>query len=210
MIPHIRRRVIKLGGSLLDLDDLSGRFRRWLSLQPPMQNVMVVGGGLLADAIRDAFARHNLSEDSAHWLCIRVLGVTAELVARLLPESVLVKCIDDLVGISNADRLIVLETERWLRDEELRSHCPLPHTWDVTSDSIAARLAERISAEELVLLKSSLPAEPATLTAVAQSGLVDRHFPVASAGLRPPRVVSLRDRRFPEVRLQTGRGARLE
>lgn len=198
-MPRTRRRVIKLGGSLLDLADLPARFRRWLSLQPPMQNVVVAGGGRLADVIREAFARHRLDEDDAHWLCIRILGVTAGLAARLLPESVLVKSLEELAGIEGASRLILFETESWLRDEELRSPCPLPHTWDVTSDSIAARLAEWISAEELVLLKSALPAQPATLAAAAESGLVDRYFPVAAADLRSSRLVNLRDGRFPEL-----------
>jgi aspartokinase-like uncharacterized kinase len=42
----------------------------------------------------------------------------------------------------------VLAPSRWLRDAD-----PLPHSWDVTSDSIAAWIAGEIGARELVLVK---------------------------------------------------------
>jgi 5-(aminomethyl)-3-furanmethanol phosphate kinase len=192
-------RVVKLGGSLLDFDCLAPRLRAWLAAQPPMQGVMLVGGGKLADAIRDAFALHQLSEEAAHWLCIRLLGITAELVAGLLPEAVLIKRFDDLVAERVGKRLALFEPEQLLRDEAVD---PLPHSWDVTSDSIAARLAARLEAGELVLLKSDLPAGRATLQDLADAGYVDRYFPIAAAGLARVRCVNLRSEGFPEIPLR--------
>ena len=45
-------------------------------------------------------------------------------------------------------RLPVLAPSRWLRDAD-----PLPHSWDVTSDSIAAWVAGEVGARRLVLVK---------------------------------------------------------
>jgi aspartokinase-like uncharacterized kinase len=42
----------------------------------------------------------------------------------------------------------VLAPYAWLRDAD-----PLPHSWDVTSDSIAAWVAGQVGASRLVLLK---------------------------------------------------------
>jgi hypothetical protein len=42
----------------------------------------------------------------------------------------------------------VLAPYRWLREAD-----PLPHTWDVTSDSIAAWIAGQVGAQRLVLVK---------------------------------------------------------
>jgi hypothetical protein len=42
----------------------------------------------------------------------------------------------------------VLAPYRWLRDAD-----PLPHSWDVTSDSIAAWVAGALGARRLVLVK---------------------------------------------------------
>lgn len=207
----IQRRVIKLGGSLLDFDGLVPRLRAWLAAQPPMPSVMLVGGGRLADAIRDAFARHPLDEEAAHWLCIRLLDVTAELMAELLPEAMLLRDFDELLAEGDSPRLVVFEPERFLREEAslAERYCagkisPLPHCWDVTSDSIAARLAIFLHAGELVLLKSNLPDKAATLAQAADAGYVDRHFPAAAANLPQVRCANLRSECFDEVVLQVG------
>jgi hypothetical protein len=55
-----------------------------------------------------------------------------------------------------------------------------------------------LEAEELVLLKSTMPAGPATLTAWSRSGIVDPHFTRAAAGLSV-RLVNLRDDNFSEM-----------
>jgi aspartokinase-like uncharacterized kinase len=197
-------RIIKLGGSLLDFDGLVPQFRRWLAAQSPATNVVVVGGGPLADTIRDAFARHELTEEAAHWLCVRLLGVTAELVHNFLPESSLVDRFADLSSDGHQGRLVLFQTEHFLRNEEPSlSPSPLPHNWNVTSDSITARLAALIHAGELVLLKSGLPRAEATPSDMAQDGYVDPYFPQAAAGLPVIRCVNLRGDEFPEVKLDS-------
>jgi len=202
----LKRRVIKLGGSLLDFQRLVPALRTWLAAQAPMPSVMIVGGGSLADAIRAAFDTHGLDEEAAHWLCIRLLGVTAELAARLLPEAVLVKQFDDLLVMQGAASLAIFEPEQFVREETslLERLCErgirsLPHCWDVTSDSIAARLAVLLRADELVLLKSGLPTDRTTLQEAADTGYVDRHFPAAAAELTRIRCVNLRSGAFAEV-----------
>ena len=69
----------------------------------------------------------------------------------------------------------------------------------MTSDSIAARLAVRLGAGELVLLKSSLPAAGSTLPGAAETGYVDAYFPTAAAEVPRVRCVDLRADDFPEV-----------
>jgi hypothetical protein len=75
----------------------------------------------------------------------------------------------------------------------------LPQTWDVSSDSIAARVAELIAADELVLLKSALPGDAMNL-----ADYVDPYFATASAKLRSIRFVNLAERSFPELRYRAG------
>lgn len=81
-------------------------------------------------------------------------------------------------------RLIVLDCARFLAQIEPRvpGTC-LPETWDVTSDSIAARVAVASGASELRLLKSiDIPTGTDVATAAAR-GWVDPFFPQAVAGL---------------------------
>ncbi len=191
-------RVIKLGGSLLDCKGLPTRFRCWLAQQPASPNIILVGGGDLADAVRQAFALHPLDEEAAHWLCVRLLGITAELFAHLLPEAVRATRLEELAS-ADRRRPVVFDCEHFLRHDDARSADPLPHTWDVTSDSIAARLATRLAACELVLLKSRLPDPQWDFAQAAAAGYVDRYFPRAARCLERVRVVNFRDHAFAEV-----------
>lgn len=87
---------------------------------------------------------------------------------------------------------IVFDPEQFL--QQVEPNLPpmaLPIGWQVTSDSIAARIAETLDADELVLMKSTDP-PTSTIEQAAQDGLVDAHFPLAAASVRRLRWVNLR------------------
>ena len=192
-------RVIKLGGSLLDCPDLASRMRGWLALQSPACNVLIVGGGALVDAIRQADSTHGLGQEACHWLSIRAMGITARIVAAILPEAELV---DELAMIKNRGGTFILDPWQFLQAVESGPAADrLPHHWDVTSDSIAAHLADRLQADELVLLKSDLPENGRTVESAAHDGYVDPYLPVAARRLEQVRCVDLRQSGFPEVLL---------
>lgn len=192
-----RRRVIKLGGSLLDMPDMGSRLFTWLARQTPAFTVLVPGGGRLADAIREFDRLHPLGELAAHWSCVRVMTIQAEMLAAIWPQARLARSLAEIEAGAPLWRepVVLLDPWRFLREEEpAASERPLPASWQVTSDSIAGRLAQLFGADELVLLKSALP--PASSPAEAASaGYLDSHF----ARLGPlPRVryVNLRSERF--------------
>jgi aspartokinase-like uncharacterized kinase len=186
-------RVVKLGGSLLELADWPERLVSWLAAQPSARNALIVGGGELANVIRRYDARFELGEAAAHWLCIRVLGVHAQMAAEVLaPRTgrvMPVRILGELAGLAAGD-VAVFDPEPFLLYEEPRlAGTLLPHTWRVTTDSIAARVAQCAAAAELVLLKSTPPPEFPTDAAL---GYVDEHFAAASQSLRRVRYVDLR------------------
>ena len=198
------KRVIKLGGSLLDDGGWPERFRRWLASQPPMRNVLVVGGGALADAVRRWDRLHGLSPSDAHWLAIDVMSVTSKLANSLLRDwrstdewqSVL-----DFTGSDSCDVApLIFEPKQFLEAlEPTLDGARLPASWDVTSDSIAARIAQVLRADELALLKSCLPTEgTATIERASDSSYVDRAFCRFAAQLPRVRFVNFRDADFAE------------
>ncbi len=169
--------VYKLGGSLLSCVDLAARLRAALQQRPRARALIVVGGGAVADVVRDWSRLHALSEEAAHWLAVRSLSLNRALVLRLLPESREVASRAAAESLwSEANRPLLLDVEACLREADVRDRSPLPHCWDVTSDAIAARIAARWDADELVLLKSTaLPAEPTRDEAIRLE-LVDPFF----------------------------------
>jgi aspartokinase-like uncharacterized kinase len=192
-------RIVKLGGSLLDLPDVAARLRAWLARQTPADTLLIVGGGALVEEIRHSQSRRGLSDTGAHWLSIRAMAIQAEVVLALLPEARWLESATRLRDVPAAERLMVLDPWRFMREEDPRlARDPLPDTWDVTSDSIAARAAEIARATELVLLKSALPADE-SIAGMAQTGYVDRYFPRAVPAFARLRLVNLRDERFAET-----------
>ena len=202
-------RVCKLGGSLLDDSSLAARLRSWLAGQTPASTLLIVGGGRPVDAIQDQARIHGLCDEAAHWLCIQAMGLNTQLLRSLLPEAEFMDRWSNLAH-NKLPLLVLLDTEDYLRgaDREMFGG-PLPASWDVTSDSIAARVATALAADELVLLKSALPPEPRTIARASETGYVDRFFPRASEGLNRIRCVNLRDAAFAEATLEVaGEGGR--
>ena len=170
--------VLKLGGSLLNSPDLQQRVRRLLALRPSCRILIVVGGGTAADVVREWSHQHALPEESAHWIAIRSLSMTRALVKELLPEVGEVGSHDEALRCwAENPAPLLLNIEAYLTQAEPVDPAPLPHTWDVTSDSIAAWVASRWSADELVLVKSINLKSDLTLDQAQRDKLVDDHFP---------------------------------
>ncbi len=137
--------VIKVGGSLgarpAPLRRLmatlarAGR-HRWL--------VVVPGGGSFADEVRRADRRYDLGDSAAHWMAILAMDQYGHLLARLAPGARVAASRRELAP----GRLNVLLPSAWLRRAD-----PLPHSWDVTSDSIAAWVARELGVRRLMLVK---------------------------------------------------------
>ena len=97
----------------------------------------------------------------------------------LAPRSLLGK------GVGGLGSSRVLDCYAFAVEDESRPD-HLPHSWDVTSDSIAARAAVVFHAERLILLKSTDIPPGMHWTEAARRGWVDPHFPklVAAHDLR--------------------------
>ena len=191
-------RVVKVGGSLFDLPDLAERLHRWLAAQAPAHHVLVAGGGALVEQVRQWHHLQPLSDEAAHWMCVDLMTVTAHMLHDRLPEIPLIED-DRLLCQRVGDRgCTIFGPANWLRHSE--HYLPgkkLPSNWEVTSDSIAARLAIVLQAFELVLLKSALPVAEADLQELACKGYVDPGFADLEHEMPLTKFVNLRD--FPRT-----------
>jgi len=196
-------RIVKVGGSLLDWPLLKNRLQEWLAAQPAVGSVLIAGGGDLTDSIRRAQAIHPFDDEAAHWMCVQALSVTARLLATLLPDPRLTNSLAELsASLRSGGSTVVFDPATFLQhDEPHEPGAVLPHDWTATTDSIAARLAAVTKTSELVLLKSADPPPAVSLAELASAGYVDRHFPLAAAGLPRICLVNLRGESYPEVTL---------
>jgi aspartokinase-like uncharacterized kinase len=120
--------VVKVGGGLGD-DALPALCRTLGEIGRRHRLLVVPGGARFADAVRDADRRFGLSAETAHRMAILGMEQFGWLLSELIPATrVLLPAGLPLDG--------------------------LPASWQVTSDSIAAWVAERVGAGRLVLVKA--------------------------------------------------------
>jgi 5-(aminomethyl)-3-furanmethanol phosphate kinase len=177
--------ILKLGGSLLTLPDLAARIEAIVAQRCSEQITIVVGGGAPADLVREWDRIHSLGDEAAHQLALTAMRLTAEFLAQRLPTACIVENIDALTAAWAAGKLPLIAADAWLAQAEASGRDTIPHTWDATSDSIAAWLATELAAKELILLKS-VDCPQVDAQQAVHDGVVDRCFPAAAA--RIPRV----------------------
>lgn len=124
--------VVKIGGSLIDqLERIIRVLHR--SGRPVL---IIPGGGKFARLVRDTGA----DGEHGHWMAVAAMEQMGWYIAA--KGVVPVTCLQ-----------IPARQEVLLPYTLLRSADPLPHTWDITSDTISAWVASRLGLD-LVLLKS--------------------------------------------------------
>jgi len=166
--------VLKLGGSLAE----SGRLRRLLGFVSRARRrvVVVPGGGVFADAVRETQSALGFSDAAAHDMALLAMHQMADAMIALEPRLV---GAESLIGIARAWHRRRIPV--WLPASLCASDRRIPRDWSITSDGLAARLAERLGDVELVLVKSRTVRRTATAGTLARQGIVDSVFPTIVA-----------------------------
>ncbi|WP_152050223.1 amino acid kinase family protein [Tautonia marina] len=193
--------VAKVGGSLLNWSGLPDALTAFLDRKRARRLVLVVGGGETVDVIRSLDQTHSLGERASHHLALRAMDLTSHCLAAIVPGLVVVETIAELPPLWNGHLVPVFAPRRFLDQEDQSVSDPLPHSWSVTSDSIAARLADRLGADSLVLLKSTDAPASIDRSEAASLGLVDPSFPAVSLPIPRVSILNLRDARLQETEL---------
>ncbi|MBE7556057.1 MAG: hypothetical protein HS126_33810 [Anaerolineales bacterium] len=141
--------LLKAGGSLYHCPELPAVAAAWSKLAQNHRLLLLPGGGPFTHQVRVADAHFQLSDSAAHWMAILGMDQFAYLLADLIPQAVLVRDLAAAAGACAAGRLAVVAPSALLQELD-----PLPHCWQITSDSVAAWLAGYADIRLLVLLKS--------------------------------------------------------
>jgi len=195
--------VIKLGGSLLDLPELIDRFDTYCLQRLKGAGLLVVGGGKAADLIRHFHQLHPLELSVGHDLCVRAMQLNTHMLVTKLEGGVIVTRPGQCEDVWKQGKLVVVDPYLWLEHEQREHRIVIPRKWQFTSDSIAAHLAVRLSAERLTLLKSTLAKGPCDLAAASELKLVDGEFADTASSIPAVEIVNLRDPQLPGCVLQS-------
>jgi aspartokinase-like uncharacterized kinase len=162
--------VIKLGGSLAGANTLLHCLNRVEQQYQGGAVVIVPGGGVFADQIRVMQQHWRINDDSAHAMAILAMQQMAWLFKGLKANFVMAHSIRAIQQHS-IQKIVIWSPEL----HELNS-ANIPATWDVTSDSLAAWLANTLLADELILVKSAAINPEFSLQQLAERGIIDNAF----------------------------------
>lgn len=169
--------VVKLGGSLLGSPELEA----WLEIisrHGDGKVVIVPGGGIFADAVREAQRMSGINDKVAHHMAVQAMDQYGVLMAGLNRTLATAASELEIAERGWQHRGIV-----WLPSKMVCGDEDIPASWDVTSDSLAAWLANMLGAEHLVLVKSLRPPVSCnTFEALVKNEVVDVRFAHFAAG----------------------------
>ena len=140
--------VLKVGGSLARGDGLQDLCREISVLGHQHPLLVVPGGGEFSDLVRQAYSRYDLGETAAHCMALLAMDQYGYLLSRLIEGSSLETGMDSACRTAASGRVAILLPSASVLD----SDC-LPHSWQVTSDTIAAWVARETGSPRLILLK---------------------------------------------------------
>lgn len=138
------RALIKLGGSLQQFPHALKKLCQQITFASEEHNLHILpGGGGFADKVRFLDNQYRLDQTTTHWMAITAMEAYAYLLHYLIPDSMISHEI--LEKPPNKPKII-------LPYKHLRAADIFPHSWDVSSDSIALYYAHRLNSA-LILLK---------------------------------------------------------
>jgi aspartokinase-like uncharacterized kinase len=162
--------VVKLGGSFAFAPELGG----WLAALARCAGhvVLVPGGGVFADSVRNAQTNMAFDNEAAHHMALLAMEqfgrALVSLEAHMRPAAT-IAAIDAAVR----DRKVPV----W-SPTRMVLKADIPASWDMTSDSLAAWLAQKLGASRLLLVKRTRSAgEQVDIDHLVADAIVDPLFP---------------------------------
>lgn len=163
--------VIKLGGSLSKSGALSDCLNRAENKYRGRAAVIVPGGGAFADQVRLAQERWRFDDSTAHRMALLAMQQMAQMFKGLKPQFSIAGSIHAIRNRTGSQGTLI-----WSPDMFELERSGIKAGWDVTSDSLAAWLANTLSARELILVKSVTIDKGHSLAELARQNIIDKAF----------------------------------
>ncbi|NVM34109.1 MAG: hypothetical protein HWN81_00840 [Candidatus Lokiarchaeota archaeon] len=142
--------IFKIGGKILeDFENLNSTISQLKQISKEkliQKTILIPGGGSFANFIRKVYSELKFTEEIAHFMGIISMNYNGLELSKKYPDLQIIESFDKLKEIGNAICI-------FLPYEYLKEKDKLPHSWDVTSDSITLFLAKELGLSECFLIK---------------------------------------------------------
>lgn len=108
--------------------------------------LIVTGGGEFANLIRHYDSEINFSSEITHETAIESMDIIAKLLNDKFDFTELVYSLDNVGKYINAGNIPILSCSNFLKENN-----NIPHSWDLTSDSISAYVSNLLKAKLLIV-----------------------------------------------------------
>ncbi len=143
--------IVKIGGKILEnfenLKNTINQFRALISQNKIQRIVIIPGEGSYANFIRKIDAELNIGDDLAHWMAVMAMDQNGIALSQQYHE---IMCFKEFEAFKKSNNPISV----FLPYQFLHHTDQLPHTWDVTSDSITLYIANQLRLEYCYLIKN--------------------------------------------------------
>ncbi|MFX1456232.1 MAG: hypothetical protein ACFFDB_12730 [Promethearchaeota archaeon] len=142
--------IFKIGGKILeDIEDLKSTISQLTQLydKGDLQRIILIpGGGSLANFIRTVYNELQFTEELGHWMGIISMNYNGIELGKRFPQ---IEIIEDINRLKIKNKILCI----FLPYRFLKENDKLPHSWDVTSDSITLFLAKALDITHCFLIK---------------------------------------------------------
>ena len=143
--------LFKIGGKILEnSNNIKSTFSQLAQLfeKEILQKIIVIpGGGSIANFVRSLDEVLQIGDDLAHWIAIYSMNYNGIILNRKYPD---LESIEKLKTFQDAKQMFCI----FLPYSFLREDDTLPHNWEVTSDSIALYVANKLKLSQCFLIKN--------------------------------------------------------
>ena len=142
--------IFKIGGKILEnFEDLNSTISQLTQLYDKgsiKKIILIPGGGSLANFIRKVYSELKFTEELGHWMGVISMNYNGIELGKKFPE---LDAIEDINRLKKLERTLgIFLPYRFLKEIDT-----LPHSWDVTSDSITLFLAKELEIPHCFLIK---------------------------------------------------------
>ena len=142
--------ICKIGGKILEnpenIKSTVSQLSQLYKKKVVTRLILIPGGGSNANFVRFLQKKLQFNEDLAHWMAVVSMDLNGTCINKKFPNFSILDDFTKLIKFENG--CFIFLPYKFLKEND-----ELPHSWDVTSDSITLFIAKKIELDECFLIK---------------------------------------------------------